>query len=364
MFKVATTKLRSTWESLPDSSLWQTLNLQIVKNQSLKPYNTFGLDESCAWFVAVSTLEELHDALLLAKKENLPVLILGGGSNMLITKKFEGLVIKISNSGKEAVELTKSEVTLKVAAGENWHSLVLFTLDQGWYGLENLSLIPGNVGAAPMQNIGAYGAEARNSIVEVEYWDRDAEELKTLSAEECRFGYRESIFKHELKERAVIWSVTFRLSLFPTIKADYGDIRKLLTDWGIQDPEPRDVSRAVIKIRQSKLPDPAELGNAGSFFKNPVVEMLVYETIKKSYPEVPLYVVDATHVKIPAGWLIETAGWKGKDLGSHGVHKKQALVLVNYGNAKGNEILALSKAIQADVKDKFGISLQAEVNVI
>lgn len=306
----------------------------------------------------------MKESLNWAKDRNLPVLILGGGSNILITKRFEGLVIKISNSGKEVESRSEEIVKVKVAAGESWHQFVLFTLSQGWYGLENLSLIPGNVGAAPMQNIGAYGAEARNTITEVKYWDRETEELKTLSGEECRFGYRESIFKHELKEKAVIWSVTFRLSLIPQIRADYGDIRKLLTDWGIDDPEPEDVSRAVIKIRQSKLPDPSEIGNAGSFFKNPVVEKSTYDLIKLNHPEVPQYPVNETHVKVPAGWLIESAGWKGKTLGSHGVHKKQALVLVNYGDAKGNEILALSKAIQADVKAKFGIELQAEVNVI
>lgn len=340
------------------------MTLQYARNQSLKPYNTFGLDESCDFFVSVSQLSELTEAIKWARYENLPVQILGGGSNVLLIKRFKGLVIQISNKGKEVRHLTDGSVIVKVAAGENWHQFVLVSLENGWYGLENLSLIPGNVGAAPMQNIGAYGAEARNSIIEVEYLDRDTLELKTLSAEDCDFGYRESIFKHALKDKAIIWSVTFRLSLQPNVKIEYGDIRKQLTEWGIESPSPQDVSRAVIRIRQSKLPDPAEMGNAGSFFKNPVVEKSIYDMIRQNHPEVPQYPVNETHVKIPAGWLIETAGWKGKDLGTHGVHKKQALVLVNYGNAKGSEILSLSHAIQTDVKAKFGIELQAEVNVI
>ena len=338
--------------------------IQIIKYQSLKSHNSFGIEASAEFFCEVSTEAELFQALEFATKSSLPILILGGGSNLLLTKNYEGLVVKIGNKGIEIVEETQSTVVIKVAAGENWHDLVCYCLQNNWFGMENLSLIPGNVGASPMQNIGAYGIEAKNLIQSVRFLAIENMKWENLEAEKCNFGYRESIFKHELKGKVIIWSVNFCLQKKANVKVDYGDIQAVLSRKGIEKPSPGDVSEAVIEIRRSKLPDPLKIGNAGSFFKNPVVENSVYEDIKSKYPSVPSYLVDANHVKVPAGWLIENAGWKGKKLGSYGVHEKQALVLVNYGGASGLEIWNLSKEIQNDIKAKFNIDLQIEVNLV
>lgn len=339
-------------------------SIQIKENVSLKPYNSFGIDEICAYGTSVAEVAQLTEALHWADAKKIPVLILGGGSNILLTKPFTGLAIRIVCKGKKIRKETNDHVWVEVAAGENWNEFVLSSLAQGWYGLENLTLIPGHVGAAPMQNIGAYGAEAKDFIEEVSYYDRGAGMVKTLLASECHFGYRESVFKHDLKDKAVICSVTFRLSKVPQLKIEYGDIRNRLAEWNIHDPSPQDVSNAVAHIRKSKLPDPAETGNAGSFFKNPVIGKADFVRLKERFHEMPHYPVDDTQVKVPAGWLIETAGWKGKTLDGYGVHKRQALVLVNYGTAKGAQILALAREIQADIKGKFGIDLQMEVNIL
>ncbi len=337
---------------------------RISENQNLRKLHTFGLDFQCRYFTEVTSLSELQSALSFANESSLSFLILGGGSNLLPTKDFNGLVIRIANKGISVIEETSDTVHIGVEAGENWHELVMQCLKKGWFGIENLSLIPGSVGAAPMQNIGAYGVEVKQVIEQVHYYDLEKKEMKILSNAECRFGYRESIFKQELKDKAVIWKVDFRLSKQPSAKMEYGDIKAVLDGKGIINPTPKDVSDAVIQIRQSKLPDPAEIGNAGSFFKNPVVQVAVYESIKQNHPEAPSYPAGDGLVKIPAGWLIEKAGWKGKTLGNYGVHARQALVLVNYGSAKGSDIYQLAKDIQADVKAKFGVELQMEVNLI
>jgi len=339
------------------------LALSIQNLVSLQPYNTFGIDESAAFFCTVDAPDQLAEALAFASERSLEVLILGGGSNILFTRSFQGLVIQICNRGI-ASQRVEEKLLVDVAAGENWHAFVLHSLSQGWFGLENLSLIPGQVGAAPMQNIGAYGVEVGNLIDSVTYYDRQTGKMESLPGNQCRFGYRESIFKHELKNRAIIWSVCFALSSKPNLHIGYGDIQKVLADKGLENPTPKDVSEAVMQIRQSKLPDPAQVGNAGSFFKNPVVPASILTSIQVGYPSVPFYNAPDGHFKIPAGWLIETAGWKGRRLGNAGVHDRQALVLVNGGGATGADILNLATAIQNSVKDQFGILLQPEVNFV
>ena len=333
-------------------------------NVSLKTFNSFQIDEYCRYFCQVSTTEELLQALAFADESKLEVLFLGGGSNLLLTEAFEGIVIKIANRGIQLLDNDGKFIRLSVAAGEGWHNLVMQSLDRGWFGLENLSLIPGNVGAAPMQNIGAYGAEAGHLIRKVHFYNRESRRMESLSAEDCRFGYRESIFKNGLKGKAVIWEVEFELSTEARISTAYGDISGILQRDGITEPGPADVSRAVIEIRKSKLPDPTVLGNAGSFFKNPVLSAEEFEKLRESWPEIPFYPAPQNMVKVPAGWLIEKTGWKGHRRGNCGVHEKQALVLVNYGGARGSEILQLARDIIADVEEKTGIRLHPEVNII
>ena len=334
------------------------------ENQDLTIYNSFGLTESADFFSEIHDLASLENALLFAKRKSIPFLILGEGSNLLLTKPFAGLIIRIANKGIEVLDEDDESVLIKVAAGEAWHPFVLHCLDKGWFGVENLSLIPGSVGAAPMQNIGAYGVEVKDLIKRIHYLDLETGTMKSLSKAECRFGYRESIFKQKLRNKAVIWSVEFSLSKIALPKAEYGDIKAVLESKNILEPTPKDISDAVIQIRQSKLPDPAQIGNAGSFFKNPVVDVYVFATILAEYPDVPSYPAAEGFVKVPAGWLIEKAGWKGKTFGNYGVHARQALVLVNYGGAKGSDIYQLALDIQKDIHLKFGIELQMEVNLI
>lgn len=338
--------------------------ISIQTDYNLKPINTFGIAAQTKFFCRASSLAELQEALSFASEKEIPVLILGGGSNLLFTQDWPGLTIQVRNTGIQLIEETKDEVLVEVAAGENWHQFVLETLRRGWFGLENLSLIPGSVGAAPMQNIGAYGAEVRQTITEVQIWNREDHKLEWISNEECQFGYRESTFKQARKDKAVVWAVRFRLSKKPAVKTSYGDIQKVLLEKGIENPDPSMVSQAVIEIRQSKLPDPAVLGNAGSFFKNPVISESQAEALRNAFPDIPLYPAEPGFKKVAAGWLIEKAGWKGQSRGTHGVHERQALVLVNYGGATGAEIHQLAKDIQADVRSRFGIELQMEVNRI
>jgi UDP-N-acetylmuramate dehydrogenase len=337
--------------------------MTIQNNFSLKKYNTFGIEAKAKQFIAVHSLEDLKTVLQEHQSEQ--KFILGGGSNMLLTQDINALVIHIDLKGKKVLKEEDDFVWVESQAGENWHEFVLWTIDQNFGGLENMSLIPGNVGTTPVQNIGAYGTEIKDTFISCEAINIATQNMKTFSKEECQFGYRESIFKHEAKDQFIITSVVFKLTKSKhKINTSYGDITKELEKQKVVTPTLKDVSNAVIAIRQSKLPDPKELGNSGSFFKNPIISKEQYEKAHTLHPEMPHYVISETQVKVPAGWLIEKAGFKGKRFGDAGIHKNQALVLVNYGNATGQEILAVSRDIQATILRKFGIAIEAEVNVV
>jgi UDP-N-acetylmuramate dehydrogenase len=337
--------------------------MEIQSNFSLKNYNTFGIEAKANQFVAVKNVGELKAVLEQKKSEK--KFILGGGSNMLLTKNIEALVIHVDLKGKKIVKETEDYVWVESQAGENWHEFVLWTIDQNFGGLENMSLIPGNVGTTPVQNIGAYGTEIKDTFVSCKAISIDNQEMRTFSKEECHFGYRESVFKNEEKDNYIITSVIFKLTKRNhKINISYGDISTELAKNNIINPTLKEISNAVIAIRQSKLPDPKELGNSGSFFKNPILLKTDFEKIHQKFPEMKYYEISETEVKVPAGWLIEQAGFKGKRFGDAGVHKNQALVLVNYGNSTGQEILNLSREIQQTVFDTFGINIEAEVNII
>jgi len=337
--------------------------MTIQNNFSLKKYNTFGIEAKAKQFVAVHSIEDLNT--LLKEHQSEPKFILGGGSNMLLTQDIQALVIHIDLKGKKVLKEDDDFVWVESQAGENWHEFVLWTIDQNFGGLENMSLIPGNVGTTPVQNIGAYGTEIKDTFVSCEAMTIATQVMKTFSKEDCHFGYRESIFKQEVKDQFIITSAVFKLTKRNhKINTSYGDITKELEKQNVTTPTLKDVSNAVIAIRQSKLPDPATLGNSGSFFKNPIIPKEQYEKAHALHPEMPHYVVSETEVKVPAGWLIEKTGFKGKRFGDAGIHKNQALVLVNYGNATGQEILAVSRDIQSTVLKEFGIAIEAEVNVI
>mgnify|MGYP006071307325 FL=1 len=311
-----------------------------------------------------ASIESKQDLAKILKTNLSNLLVLGGGSNMLLTKDVDALVLHINIKGIEVVSVYENNVRVRVAAGENWHEFVSWCLDKNYGGVENLSLIPGNVGTAPIQNIGAYGVELKDTFISCEAMNIQTQELRTFTKEECDFGYRNSIFKEELKGQYIITSVIFELtSLQHTIKTNYGAIKSELKNDGIENPTIQDISKAVISIRNSKLPNPKVLGNSGSFFKNPVISCSEFELLKIQFPKIPYYKVSETNVKIPAGWLIETAGFKGKTFGNYGVHNKQALVLVNYGNASGKDILELSKKIQEAILIVFDIVLESEVNI-
>lgn len=334
------------------------------ENVSLKPFNTFGLEAKAKYFEEINQEEELLNLLHQERFGALPLLILGGGSNVLFTQDFEGLVLLNRLKGIKVIEESDSDILLEVASGEVWHDFVLHAVKNDWSGIENLSLIPGTVGAAPMQNIGAYGVEVKHVIEQVRFLVLDTLQIETLNADQCNFGYRESIFKHELKGKVFILSVQFRLKKGEFIpQVSYGAIQDTLAEKQITHPSIQEVSDAVIAIRQSKLPDPAVLGNSGSFFKNPEISESQFSTLKEQFEGLPSYPTQPGYVKIPAGWLIEQAGWKGKRIGETGSHAKQALVLVNYGNAEGYEVKALAFEIIADIHAKFGIKLSPEVNI-
>lgn len=336
----------------------------IQENKNLLSFNTFGIDVRAKFYVQVESVEQLQELIQsdLYKKEKL--LILGGGSNILFTKDFEGLVVRMSIKGIEIVDETDTHVRLKSGAGVIWHDLVRYCIDHNWGGVENLSLIPGTVGAAPMQNIGAYGVEIKNVVDQVACIDVITGDARYFNNEECCFGYRESVFKQELKEKYFISSVTLSVTKKNhQMNTSYGAIQETLSQRGIHHATIKDVSDAVIYIRQSKLPDPHVIGNAGSFFKNPIITQEHYQTLKRTYADIPGYSPVNQEVKIPAGWLIEHCGWKGKTINNIGVHKHQALVLVNYGGGKGNEILQLADKIKQSVEKKFGIKLMSEVNI-
>lgn len=336
--------------------------MDILQNVSLKPYTTFGID------LPAKLYTELHDETEIAqifsdKKLPQQKKIIGGGSNILLTKPVDGLVIRNCLKGITVAEENAEHVWLEAKAGEVWHDLVVYAIDKNLSGLENLSLIPGCVGASPMQNIGAYGTEVKETIDQVVAWHWEEKTFITLKNSDCKFGYRDSIFKHELKDKTLIISVIFKLHKIHCLNTSYGAIQQQLEAMNVSEPDIKSVSNAVIAIRSSKLPNPKKIGNAGSFFKNPTIDSAHYKKLQENFPFLPSYPVSEDLVKIPAGWLIEHTGWKGYKENETGVHEKQALVLVNYGNAKGKDVWNLSEKIVQSVKEKFEIELEREVNV-
>lgn len=340
--------------------------MHIEQNISLKPYNTFGIDVNAKWFAQFNNADELEDLLtnLQSPASNLQPLILGGGSNILLTKDFNGMVLKNDVMGIEKIKEDEEHVYLKVGAGENWHKFVMYCIDNNLAGVENLSLIPGNVGASPMQNIGAYGVEMKEVFHDLEAMHLQDKRAQMFSVNDCGFGYRESVFKKKYKGQFAILTVTFRLNKHPKFNTSYGAIEQELEKMRVHDLSIKAISQAVINIRSSKLPDPAVIGNAGSFFKNPTVTASFFDGLKKQFPSIVAYKVGDDAFKLAAGWLIEQCGWKGIRKGDAGCHAKQALVLVNYGNATGQEIYDLSQEIVESVREKFGVTLEREVNII
>lgn len=338
--------------------------MEIRKNYPLRSLNTFNLNVDGKYYTEVASLEELEEALAFKKRHDLPALILGGGSNILFTRDFPGLVIHIRFMGKELLRNENGEMWIKAGAGEPWDDFVSHCVDQGFGGLENLSLIPGTVGASPVQNIGAYGVEMKDRFESLEYFEFASGQVLLFTAEGCRFGYRNSIFKQEMKDRGIVLSVTFRLSENPLFDTSYGAIGDELKRMGVQELSLESVRNAVINIRRSKLPDPAVTGNAGSFFKNPTVDDRKYQKLLNEFPDIVSYPQSGNMHKLAAGWLIDRCGWKGYREGDAGVHDRQALVIVNHGEATGEEIFRLSERIRTSVLEKFGIELEREVNVI
>lgn len=337
--------------------------MTIINNVSLKPFNTFGIATNAQSYCDIGSIDEL--STVLKTYHSKPLFILGGGSNMLLTKDIEALVLHINLKGIEVVSETENTVIVKAMAGENWHNFVLWCLKHNYGGIENLSLIPGNIGTAPIQNIGAYGVELKDVFVSCEALKIDDQSLEKFSKSDCNFGYRESIFKQDVKGQYIITSVNIELSKANhKLHMDYGVIRSELEANAIKEPTIQDISNAVISIRQSKLPDPKVIGNSGSFFKNPIISAKEFVELERNFPNVPSYKISDEAIKIPAGWLIEQAGFKGKRFKDYGVHNKQALVLVNYGNATGNEILNLAQLIQSTIKRLFNINIEMEVNII
>ncbi|WP_133272785.1 UDP-N-acetylmuramate dehydrogenase [Hymenobacter radiodurans] len=333
---------------------------------SLRPYNTFGIDVKARLFARFRNVDELRALLALPEVQQADKLVLGGGSNLLFTQDFNGVVLKNEIAGLEIIDQEEDTDTalVRAGAGESWHGMVQYALQQNLSGIENLSLIPGTVGAAPLQNIGAYGAELQDTFDHLEALEISTGRLRTFTREECGFGYRESVFKGPLKNQFIVTSVVLRLQRQHRLNISYGALRTTLADMGIEaDPTPQDVSEAVIRIRRSKLPDPAQIGNAGSFFKNPEISQHRFDELKAQYPALPGYPVPGG-VKVPAAWLIEQCGWKGRRFGPHGVHENQALVLVNHGGAQGANIRDLAHEIIASVREKFGVELHPEVNIM
>jgi len=335
------------------------------ENFSLKPFNTFGVEAKAKYFVEVNTVEELIETLKHSNTQTLPLLFLGGGSNILFTKDLDGLAIQLNLKGISEEFLNKNQVLVTAKAGENWHEFVMYCLHKNYGGLENLSLIPGNVGTSPMQNIGAYGTEIKDHFVSCKVLNLKTLEVENFDLAKCRFGYRDSIFKQEGKNQYVILEVSFKLTTQNhSIKTEYGAIKSELENLGIINPTIQDVSKAVINIRQSKLPDPKKIGNAGSFFKNPTIHLAQFEELKSNFENIQGY-PNGNFVKVPAGWLIEQCGWKGKQIGNVASHQLQSLVIINAtGNASGKEIFDFSALIIDSVKEKFGIELEREVNIL
>lgn len=338
--------------------------MKIEENISLRPYNTFGIDAKARFFCTFENEGDLKSFLSDDAYQKEKKLILGGGSNLLFTTDFDGLVMKNDIMGIEKLKEDEDHIQVRVGAGENWHEFVLHCIENGWGGVENLSLIPGTMGAAPMQNIGAYGVEIKEVFESLEAIQISNGEGKTFFNKDCRFGYRESIFKKQAKGQYIITRVTLKLFKNPKFNTSYGAITETLQNMGVKNLSIKAISDAVIQIRQSKLPDPAEIGNAGSFFKNPTVDYIDFEGLRVHFPKIPGYELPGKNFKIPAAWLIEQCGWKGKTIGNIGVHKNQALVLVNYGHGKGHDIKNLALEIKKSVALKFGIEIEPEVNII
>lgn len=339
-----------------------------ILNCSLLAHNTFGIDARCSRFLEYASVEEAQQVALLLREEGLPYIIVGEGSNLLLTKDYDGIVVHSAILGCKEVSVdgtNADEVYVSYGSGVTWDDVVAESVSNGWHGAENLSLIPGEVGASAIQNIGAYGVEAKDLIYKVEAVEIATGKVVEFGVDECAYSYRQSRFKHEWKNKYLITHVTYRFSRHYSPDLDYGNIRQALAAKGVEGmPSPELLRQTIIEIRQAKLPDPKVMGNAGSFFMNPIVGRDVYERLAAQYEAMPHYVVDADHIKIPAGWMIEQCGWKGKSLGRAGVHDRQALVLVNRGGATGNEVVALYEQIIKDVKKKFGIEIHPEVNVI
>lgn len=338
------------------------MSLQLQVNASLKPFNSFGVDVRASLFAEARSDDDVREALQCSAQRNLPLLVIGGGSNLLLTADVSALVVRMATRGIRQVEDDGERVVIEAEAGEVWHAFVLWTLEQGLCGLENLSLIPGTVGAAPMQNIGAYGVEIKDVFAGLTALDRETGELRDFTLDECNFGYRDSVFKQQTG-RWLILRVRFALSRAPRLQLEYGPVRQRLSEQGIEQPTATDVSRAISSIRSEKLPDPAVLGNAGSFFKNPVVSAALAAELKLAHPGVIGYPQADGRVKLAAGWLIEAAGWKGFRDNDAGVHRLQSLVLVNYGSATGMQLLELAQRIQADIEQRFAVQLEMEPNL-
>jgi len=338
--------------------------MKIQENISLLSYNTFNIDCSACFFVEVQDLNDLNELRQSDVFKDNERLVLGGGSNVLFKGDFDGLVILNLLKGIELIDEDEESVWINVHGGENWHELVEYCVAKGWGGIENLALIPGSVGASPIQNIGAYGVELKDVFVSLEAFMWSTGETKVFYHEDCRFGYRDSVFKRELKGKVLISSVTLKLSRFPQVNTSYGAISNVLEEQKVEHPSIADVCNAVIQIRRSKLPDPEEIGNAGSFFKNPELPVEQANELFSKFPDAPRYVVSDSIIKIPAGWMIDQCGWKGFRKGDAGVHAKQALVLVNHGSVNGNEITELAQRIMDSVENKFGVALTPEVNII
>lgn len=342
-----------------------TTSHSIIKSDvNLQPYNTLQIPATAHRFAEVTSTSQLQTILEEVSPEDKPLLVLGGGSNILFADDFEGTILHIKIAGKRIIKENDNHVWLEIGAGENWHETVRYCVEQGWGGIENLSLIPGTVGAAPIQNIGAYGVELEEVFEQLEAVHLESGEKHIFENDDCKFGYRDSIFKNELKGQYAVTTVVLKLSKVPDINSSYGAIQSELDERGITEPDISDISDIVVDIRNSKLPDPQKLGNAGSFFKNPIVDEELYQQILEEYPNVPGYSMGTGRTKVPAGWLIEEAGWKGKVVGNVGTYRQQALVIVNHGGATGREILSLADNIQTSVKDQFGIALVPEVNII
>lgn len=338
------------------------MTAQWQEQVSLKPYNTFGIDVKARYFSQAHDDQEVRQALAQAQQGGLPVLVIGGGSNLLLTRDIDALVLHMASRGRRVLSDDGERIVVEAEAGEPWHPFVQWTLAQGYCGLENLSLIPGTVGAAPMQNVGAYGVEIKDVFVGLTALDRETGELRDFGLAECAFGYRDSLFKRN-PGHWLILRVRFALSRTLRAHLDYGPVRQRLAEQGVTEPTAQAISEAICSIRREKLPDPAELGNAGSFFKNPVVSAEQVERIRAQYPGVVAYPQADGQVKLAAGWLIEQAGWKGHREGDAGVHRLQSLVLVNYGQASGAQMHALARRIQVDILERFGVELEMEPNL-